>query len=375
MIKKVFRIIIALFGISLGYVLAELIVRAEIIRFSNNIINYSFYGVLIILFGGIFYLIAPRLMTKIENIVDRIENQVLKQPKEDILIGSLGVIFGIIIASLISLPLTMLNLPNILEYIVTVIIIAIYLASVTLMLRLVMKNKEEISRFIYRRRQKYKNVEGEKTSGEILVKKDKRLKNSYSKVLDTSVIIDGRIQQIAKTGFIDGDLIIPNFVLEELQLIADSADEIKRERGRRGLDIVKDLQDLDKINLTITKKDYKDTKEVDIKLLKYALETGSSIITNDFNLNKLAVVQGIKVLNINDLANSVKTVVIPGEKMIINIIKEGREKNQGLAYLDDGTMIVVEEAKHLIGKTVEVVVSTVLQTAAGKMIFTKVINS
>lgn len=204
------------------------------------------------------------------------------------------------------------------------------------------------------------------------IKNSKTLKSDvYPKVLDTSVIIDGRITDICKTGFIEGPLVIPEFVLQELRHIADSSDALKRNRGRRGLDILNMLQKEDNIEVIIESKDYGDNIEVDIKLLKLAEEINGKVITNDYNLNKVAEFQGVTVLNINELANSVKPVVLPGEEMNITIVKDGKESNQGLAYLDDGTMIVVEGGKKCIGDTVNVTVTSVLQTSAGRMIFAK----
>lgn len=189
------------------------------------------------------------------------------------------------------------------------------------------------------------------------------------KILDTSVIIDGRIADIAEAGFIDGPLLIPQFVLWELQLVADSADGLKRNRGRRGLDILQRIQKLTSIDVRIVENDYPKLKEVDQKLIELAKELDAKIITNDFNLNKLSQLHGVDVLNINELANSLKAVVLPGETMNVFILKEGKEPNQGVAYLDDGTMVVVDNARRHISETIEIVVTSVLQTPAGKMIF------
>ncbi len=189
------------------------------------------------------------------------------------------------------------------------------------------------------------------------------------KILDTSVIIDGRIVDIASTGFLEGPLVIPKFVLGELQKIADSSDPLKRQRGRRGLDIVERLKTDREIQVLISDTDFPDIKSVDQKLVELARRTNAKIITNDFNLNKMAKIQGIKVLNINELANALKPVVLPGEKMKVFILKEGKERDQGVAYLDDGTMVVVDNARKMIGKTIEITVTSVLQTTAGKMIF------
>lgn len=191
------------------------------------------------------------------------------------------------------------------------------------------------------------------------------------KILDTSVIIDGRIADVCETGFLDGILVIPQFVLRELQLVADSADSMKRNRGRRGLDILQRVQKIANINVQILETDFPNVREVDMKLIELAKAMEGKIVTNDFNLNKVAQLQGVEVLNINELANAMKPVVLPGEIMKVFILKEGKEYNQGIAYLDDGTMVVVDNARKLIGKTIDTSVTSVLQTTAGKMIFGK----
>src|ERR1041384_664359 len=199
---------------------------------------------------------------------------------------------------------------------------------------------------------------------------EKQGKRTY-KILDTSVIIDGRIADIAETGFLDGIIVIPQFVLRELQLVADSSDSLKRNRGRRGLDILQRLQKNTALNIQIVEDDFPGVREVDLKLIELAKVYEGKIITNDFNLNKVAQLQGVEVLNINELANSLKPIVLPGEIMKVFILKEGKEYNQGVAYLDDGTMVVVDNARKLIGKNVDIAVTSVLQTTAGKMIFGK----
>ena len=196
-----------------------------------------------------------------------------------------------------------------------------------------------------------------------------KLGKRAAKVLDTSVIIDGRIADIAETGFLDGIVMIPNFVLRELQLVADSADSLKRNRGRRGLDILQRIQKISSLQVMIVDDDYPAVREVDLKLIELAKQYEAKIITNDFNLNKVAQLQGVEVLNINELANALKPIVLPGEVMKVFILKEGKEYNQGVAYLDDGTMVVIDNARKMIGKTIEIVVTSVLQTTAGKMIF------
>ncbi len=194
------------------------------------------------------------------------------------------------------------------------------------------------------------------------------------KILDTSVIIDGRIADVCETGFLDGTLVIPQFVLKELQLVADSSDSMKRNRGRRGLDILQKIQKMSGVQVTISDADFPNIREVDLKLIELARTLQGKIVTNDFNLNKVAQLRGVAVLNVNELANALKPVVLPGELMKVFILKEGKEYNQGVAYLDDGTMVVVDNARKMISKTIDIVVTSVLQTTAGKMIFGRYIE-
>jgi uncharacterized protein YacL len=189
------------------------------------------------------------------------------------------------------------------------------------------------------------------------------------RILDTSVIIDGRIADVCETGFLDGTLVIPQFVLKELQLVADSGDSLKRNRGRRGLDILQKIQKMSGVDVTISDIDFPEIREVDLKLIELGRTLQGKIVTNDFNLNKVAQLRGVEVLNINELANALKPVVLPGEFMKVFILKEGKEYNQGVAYLDDGTMVVVDNARRMISKNIDIVVTSVLQTTAGKMIF------
>lgn len=202
---------------------------------------------------------------------------------------------------------------------------------------------------------------------------DKNVKRDY-KILDTSVIIDGRIADVSETGFLGGTLIIPNFILAELQQVADSADSSKRQRGRRGLDMLQRLRNNSSLDIQIVETDFPAIKEVDLKLIELGKQLDAVIVTNDFNLNKVSQLRGVSVLNINELANALKPVVLPGEAMRVFILKEGKEYNQGVAYLDDGTMIVVEDGQKYIGSTVPVTVTSVLQTSAGRMIFVKIAN-
>jgi uncharacterized protein YacL len=263
--------------------------------------------------------------------------------------AAVGSILGIIGASLISLMIGRMSFENAHAETFTQILILILMAYLGL---IVGANKGE-------------HLELASLGG---LFSDSGLRKS-SKVLDTSVIIDGRIADICKTGFLEGTLIVPHFVLRELQQIADSADSAKRNRGRRGLDVLEKIKSAPGITVQIVEKDYPDVKEVDLKLIELAKEMGAKIVTNDFNLNKVSQLRGVDVLNINELANALKPVVLPGETMKVFILKEGKEYNQGVAYLDDGTMVVVDNARRMIGKTIATQVTSVLQTTAGKMIF------
>jgi uncharacterized protein YacL len=198
-----------------------------------------------------------------------------------------------------------------------------------------------------------------------------RAGKSNLKILDTSAIIDGRIADVVETGFLEGNLLVPEFVLRELQIVADSSDSSRRQRGRRGLDILQKMQANPALGVRIVEDDFPQLREVDLKLIELAKKMGAPIVTNDFNLSKVARLHQVRVLNLNDLANSLKPLVLPGEKMNIVVLKEGKEYNQGVGYLDDGTMVVVDHARRMIGRAVEITVTSVLQTASGKMIFGK----
>jgi len=191
------------------------------------------------------------------------------------------------------------------------------------------------------------------------------------KIVDTSAIIDGRIADLCKTGFLEGILIVPNFVIGELQKIADSADSLRRNRGRRGLDLLNRMQKESQITIKVFDRDYEEVYEVDTKILKLAREMEAKVITNDYNLNKVAELYGVQVLNINDLSNAIKPLVLPGEEMVVHVLRDGKEYGQGIGYLEDGTMIVVEGGKSYIGVDLEILVTSVLQTSAGRMIFAK----
>lgn len=294
-------------------------------------------------------------------LISWMEEVLFKVPIGDLLFGTFGLIIGLIVAYFLGFAIDSVKFPVITE--VLPIILSFVLGY--LGFRLGFRKRDELIQLFTLRSTNTKKKAAEGAEAQ-------EVRGSY-KLLDTSVIIDGRIADISETGFIEGVLVVPQFVLTELQHIADSSDTLKRTRGRRGLDILKKLQDERKTKVEITDEDFEDVQEVDLKLVRLAKKMGNDtqIVTNDFNLNKVCELHHVKVLNINDLANAVKPVVIPGEDMQVVVIKDGKEHNQGVAYLDDGTMIVVEGGRSYIGQAITVTVTSVLQTSAGRMIFAK----
>lgn len=381
MIKKIGKLIIAIIGLLLGYSFMLLLMRTNVIKIGNVVWEVIAYIVAMLICGVGLYLLSDKIINGILSMLDRVEKTLTDIPPSDIVFGAAGLLFGLILSFFISYPLRSLEVPYFGNVFGVILTILIYIVLGSVGARLCLRYKEDVIKLFGPKDDDFGHLKKKNTASKKELNKKKagldqaleaRIENEATpKTLDTSVLIDGRVASIVESGFLEGPLVIPEFVLEELQFIADSSDDLKRERGRRGLDIVKQLQDSKKVEVIISDADYEDTKEVDIKLLKLTKDLDGKVMTNDYNLNKVASVQGIPVLNINDLANAVKTVVIPGEHMHVTIIKEGKEKKQGLAYLDDGTMIVVEDAKDLIGRDIDVVVTTVLQTAAGKMIFAK----
>lgn len=358
MIYKVSRLLFSTLGLLLGYGIVETLNNLKIVSLaSDKIFTLLIYIGVSLIFGIIFFILAPAFFKKLKNFVKSIEGELQKIPASDIALGTAGLIIGLIIAYLISQLFNKVGPP----YIGLAISIVFYIIFGYLGMIIPIRKREDILSAL--------PAMARRTGKENQM--NKKGKFSIPKILDTSVIIDGRIADISKTGFIEGPLIIPEFVLGELQHIADSSDDLKRNRGRRGLDILKIIQQELDIEVIISDKKYDEEKEVDSKLLKLTKELDGKILTNDYNLNKVAEVQGISVLNINDLANAVKPVVLPGEEMTIQVVKDGKESGQGLAYLDDGTMIVVENGRKYIGETINVLVTSVLQTSAGRMIFAR----
>ncbi|GAB2025749.1 PIN/TRAM domain-containing protein [Lactovum odontotermitis] len=330
----------------------------ELIGQQHGFWNHQWFNGIIGAF--IFLVIIFFLMNSILAGLKRLDNIVAGLNLSKSIFTVVGVILGLLLGLLISLPISMLHIPVLSNVLAALVIIALgYLGYV-----IFYRRGEDIARTIFRQGKRI-NAANDDENADVSndTKTDKNIK-----LLDTSVIIDGRVFDIIKTGFLDGEIIVPNFVLLELQTLSDSNDVLKRAKGRRGLDLVNSIRD----EITISDLDYKDLKEVDTKLLRYAVEQGAKLVTNDFNLNKLAEIQGVKVLNINDLANAVKQQVMVGEDLSVVIVKEGTERHQGIAYLPDGTMVVIEDTDRLIGKTVLSTVTKVLQTSAGRMIFAEV---
>lgn len=359
MLKKIIRITFSILGLVIGYILGEglfeIFKGLEIEFLMRPLSRVLFLIFVILLFGIIFYFITPMVYKKITSAVEGIERNVQSFSAVELIFGTCGIIIALIIASLIGIPISRLHpVVGPIVFALLDVIAAIIGAEIAI------KKRDDITLLLSNLK---KNNPKEK--------KNKNNSRNTPKVLDTSVIIDGRIFDICKTEFVEGTLVIPSFVLDELRHISDSADSLKRNRGRRGLDILNRIQKELEIETQIWEGDFPEIAEVDAKLLKLAQTLNGKVVTNDFNLNKVAEFQGVPVLNINELANAIKPVLLPGEEMKVIVIKDGKEATQGIAYLDDGTMIVVEGGRKYIGEEVYVIVTSVLQTAAGRMIFAK----
>ncbi|MGC5327818.1 PIN/TRAM domain-containing protein [Brevibacillus sp. SYSU BS000544] len=355
MLNRVFQVFFVIIGGGLGYTFGP-----DLFELLNSMLNFGVLpGVEYIgaLLGALlFFAMAKWVVDYIVDTVHWGEEMLLKLPIADVMFGAMGLIIGLIPAFLLFLPISSLKIPVIKDFLPLIVSVLLGYLGFQVGLR---KRDEIMAVFSLGRKDKAKKEASGIAS------------NVEHKILDTSVIIDGRIADICRTGFIEGALVIPGFVLEELQHIADSSDILKRNRGRRGLDILNKIQKELKVKVQIWEGDFEDVAEVDSKLIKLAKVLNGKVVTNDFNLNKVCELQGVQVLNINDLANAVKPVVLPGEELTVQVIKDGKEYGQGVAYLDDGTMIVVEGGRDYIGSDIEVLVTSVLQTSAGRMIFAK----
>ncbi|MCQ2010649.1 MAG: PIN/TRAM domain-containing protein [Sporolactobacillus sp.] len=358
MIKRVIQLFFILIGGTLGFVYIPKIMF--LLNLGNGVpgwISSPFVGMVI---GAVIMaFLSFWFVDSLVNVMKSFEDRIIKAPVTDVLFGTLGLGLGLMIAFLIQLPLQRLPFTGV----STVLGIFIYILLGYFFFQIGFRKRDELIslfRLSSRSKDRKKEVQISQATDYIPYK-----------IFDTSVIIDGRIADICQTRFLEGTMVIPHFVLEELQHIADSSDVLKRNRGRRGLDILNKIQKDHSIHVDLYEGDYDDITEVDSKLVRLAKEIGGIVVTNDFNLNKVCEFQKVPVLNINDLANAVKPVVLPGEELRVQVIKDGKEQNQGVGYLDDGTMIVVEEGHRYIGKTIDVVITSVLQTSAGRMIFAK----
>lgn len=348
MIKKIFRYVITLVVMTIAVGLLYALYNNNIWGIQEYVADYA-----VILFGifiGIIYFIlfsdvaADAIMKQ----VGIAEGKLVKMDIKELITGVAGIVIGLIIANLIGVALNGYGIVG------TGITVILNITLGVLGYRVATRKRDELDMPMFSKSSQAKISAGR------------------PKILDTSVIIDGRILDLLHTGFIEGKIIIPTFVLDELRHIADSSDGLKRNRGRRGLDILNEIQKQLDIPVVIKEFNTKEKIEVDSKLLKMAEKMDAYVVTNDYNLNKVAEVQGVRVLNINELANAVKPVLLPGEEMTVTIIKAGKENGQGIAYLNDGTMIVVEGGSNKIGDTLQVVVTSILQTSAGRMIFTRI---
>ncbi len=352
--RKILRILMTLLGAVAGLYLTSSLVPTFIQAIGApisipNTGSLSIFGGAI--FALLFYFISPLMSNRIDGFFSWCDSKLKLVPTQDIALAVFGLIITLLIGALLSFPIS--RVPVVGVY----LSLAISLTVTYYGVRFILHRKEDFS---------FLTPLFARAGRNAVAKID-----CHHKILDTSAIIDGRIVDICKTGFLEGTIVVAGFVLEELRHIADSPDLLRRNRGRRGLDILNKIQKEMDTPVIIQEIDYEDASDVDSKLVRLTKDMKGKIITNDFNLNKVCELQGVPVLNINELANAVKPVVLPGEDMSAQIIKDGKEAGQGVAYLDDGTMVVVEGGRRHIGETIYVLVTSVLQTAAGRMIFAK----
>ena len=381
MLEKVLRFFITLIFAILGGALMQLasplltlFLSTEVLKLDLGLFGLTLASLVCILVGAVLggvlgFITTPLFTATLKRFTYWVETQLSKMPIHDVIAGAAGLAIGLIIANLLGAAFSKIPLVGAYFPVVFSIVFGYLGIHITIKKR---KEVGELFGTLPNLISKSREAKAQEKAKEALGQISKEQKSSkLYKLLDTSVIIDGRIADICETGFIDGALLIPEFVLEELQHIADSSDALKRVRGRRGLNVLQRLRMESKMEVEITSQDFDDIAEVDSKLVRLAQVVGGKLITNDFNLNKVAELRDVPVLNINELSNAVKPVVIPGETMRVSVVKEGKEPGQGVAYLDDGTMIVIENGRRHINNTIEVEVTSALQTAAGRMIFAK----
>ncbi|MBQ9636251.1 MAG: PIN/TRAM domain-containing protein [Acidaminococcaceae bacterium] len=384
MLRRILTIVIAVILTVTGLILMEQLLPhiSFLIGYNVNskgLLGYSYihwlFAILsVMFFSWVGWVITPFIIKYLLKYSELVASVLAKAPSADIIVSLIGVLVGLILANLIGAPFS--RLPIVGSYIPIILSIVLALTGAKVALH---KSKDILGLF-YRSRSSGNFADKNEESGEEVIPEEAVVDTAsmpgelaaVNKLLDTSVIIDGRIADILKTGFLEGNLVVPHFVQDELQRLSDSSDNLKRAKGRRGLDLIQELQDTFHHVVIVKDIEYDMIQDVDSKLIALAKDTGSIIVTNDFNLNKVASIQGIRVLNINDLANAMKPVVIPGEEMTAYLLREGKESGQAIAYLQDGTMIVVEGGRKYIGNKIKVAVTSVLQTSAGRMIFAKV---
>lgn len=358
MVLLIFKVVFLIVGAGAGYYLVNIFLT-DYLK-GNFLLIGLFVG--IILFSLIGYLFGTFIGRRIIKDVTEIDKRVKNIPGNNLVVGCIGLFTGVVLGLLVSIALK--SIPFVGIFIPIFVVLVFSYTGIILSLR----NKELIVNIF----KLNKRNDGQAASAS----KEKNIKNTYvkPKILDTSSVIDGRIADIIEAGFIEGEIIIPAFIVSELQGIADSSDGLKRIKGRSGLDILQRLRDNTKLSINFLEENSTEKNNADKKLIMLAKELEAIIVTSDYNLNKVARINNLQVLNINDLQNALKSIVFPGEKMKVEIIKEGKEKEQGVAYLQDGTMIVVEGAKTLVGKEIDILITGILQTPAGRMIFSKITN-
>ena len=381
-LERLMRFLITLLGAGLGAALAALMLpllyRWQPAAMARAYSPILLYVALCAVGAAVCFALSTGIIARTMKLMTAIERRWDLMPTQQIVLTSIGLIMGLAVAALLtqlilSAGASLITISfSALAYVV--------LGYIGMQIGFRRYHEGKSSRRLRRHMRKGESVGGIMDEAALLLSDDEDedetdgddgITTVPRKFLDTSVIIDGRILDIVKTGFLEGEIVVPQFVLAELRHIADSGDSLRRARGRRGLDVLNRMQKELKVPVTVMEKDYPDIEEVDVKLLRLCRENGGTVVTNDYNLNKVATVQGAEVLNINELANTLKPVVLPGEEMVLTPVREGKENSQALAYLDDGTMIVVEGGKRHIGREITTVVTSVLQTSAGRMIFAK----
>lgn len=364
--KSLFYYLILAMGFLIGYNMGESLFGLEAVsafmlkhfpEAAAHVLMCSTCGLLL---GIIFIIFIPRIIKVFSESLEQWIASLKGVSMIQLIIAVVFIIIALLISSLICVPIYKIDMPDIIKALLAVIV---YVGLTYGAVLLAFNRGAEIETAIKGIVVRAENSERSRSQ--------KRKSSVIPKILDTSVIIDGKIYDILKTGFIDGPIVISTLVVEELQYIADSSDALKRNRGRRGLDILNLIQKELPLEVIVSDNNFDDIPDVDNKIIRLAKNMKGKVITNDYNLNKVAEIMGVEVLNINELANAVKTVVLPGEELRIHVLREGKEDRQGVAYLDDGTMIVVEDGKGLIGKDITATVTSVLQTSAGKMVFVR----